>query len=82
MLAKTFVTRYFVIMIIVINFGFMDEKQIISELKKLKKPYAGIMLQSTFSSILIRYEAGLLKPNTLKSFLDKMKPVIETLSAA
>lgn len=79
---KTFVTQYYVIIIIVFKFDFMDEKQIISKLKKLSKPYAGIMNQSTFSSTIIRYEAGLLKPNTLKGFLEKMKPVIKTLKAA
>jgi len=60
----------------------MKEEQIIAQLKKLQKPYAGIMLQSTFSSTIIRYEAGLLKPKTWQKFLEKMKPVIEQLQAA
>lgn len=50
----------------------MNEQEVINELRSLVKPYIGIIPQSTFSSILTRYDAGILKPKTLRLFFEKM----------
>jgi len=50
----------------------MNEKQVIQDLRKQPKPWIGVIPQSTFSSTITRYEAGLLKPRTLENFFTKM----------
>lgn len=50
----------------------MSEIELVNHLKKQIKPYQGIMEQGTFSNILIRYNAGLLKPITLINFFNKL----------
>lgn len=52
----------------------MTIKEAILEIKSRKKPYfklKPIMTQGHFSSMCIRAENGLLKPETLKDFLGK-----------
>lgn len=49
----------------------MNDSEAIRELKSRLKPHIGIMPQSTFSSTIIRFEAGLLKPKTVAEFLEK-----------
>lgn len=49
----------------------MTDLELITHLKSLNKPYNSItpvMPQSTFSTTVIRFETGLLKPNTLAEF--------------
>ena len=50
----------------------MNEGEIILEISRTHKAYAGIMPQSTYSSIMIRYKHGLLKPATIAKFLCDM----------
>lgn len=51
----------------------MNEDQIINELQTQVKPYIGTTIsQPVFSNNIIRYKAGILKPNTLKLFLEKL----------
>lgn len=50
----------------------MNEKEVLQELLKIPKPYAHIeMHQSKFSNTITRYKAGLLKPVTLRCFLER-----------
>lgn len=52
----------------------MDDNELILHLKSLNKPYNHIvpkMAQSSFSTTIIRYETGLLKPKTFNSFCNK-----------
>lgn len=50
----------------------MNEQDLIKELRSQVKPYIGIMHQGTYSNNMIRWELGILKPSTLKCFLEKM----------
>jgi hypothetical protein len=50
----------------------MNDLELITHLKSLNKPYQGIMPQGSFSSTIIRFEVGLLKPKTLAKFFDTM----------
>lgn len=51
----------------------MNEEQVIMDLQTQVKPYVGTPIsQPTFSNNIIRFKAGILKPNTLKSFLEKL----------
>ena len=48
----------------------MNDEQIILDLQSQVKPYIGTdVKQPRFSSTIIRFKAGLLKPSTLKVFL-------------
>lgn len=51
----------------------MNEKEVIQDLRSKVKPYNHVkgVSQSTFSNVLTRHEAGLLKPKTLVKFLEK-----------
>lgn len=51
----------------------MNEEQIIAELQNQVKPYMGTSVtQPVFSNNIIRYKAGILKPATLKLFLERL----------
>lgn len=49
----------------------MNEKEVLQDLLKTPKPYTYIkMHQSKFSNTITRYRAGILKPATLRGFLE------------
>lgn len=50
----------------------MNAFEVIEVFNKTHKPYAGFMSQSMYSSYMIRFKHGLLKPATLETFFDKM----------
>lgn len=49
----------------------LNNKQVIAELRKLTKPYVGIMLQGQFSQTCIKIENELCKPATVVAFFAK-----------
>jgi|GEM_PF-5180643 len=51
----------------------MNEQDVIRELKSLSKPYLYVpnVSQSTFSDTLRKYQAGLLKQQTIEAFFKK-----------